>query len=437
VASSFDPFEDPKAQKQYLKLALSGGGGVGKTRVLLSFPKVCVIDTEKGTLPYRGKYDFKSKALNRWRHLDGVLSWLRAHPGVYETLAIDSTTIFYLDLIQDIVDYIRNKRGNEIMSPGDWGVQKRRWAAFLNQLVELPMHVILSFREKEQYEEILNKRGEEVRKKTGEYLPEWDKQTEYLFDLVFRCHTEENKKDKSSKFLLTCTKTRFNWMPKYSVHDITGKRAFAELFEPHVTQMLDAPDAPPPSEVEPLVVPDVPDPAAPPTVESVAEKAAELAQAAADLATAPGAPDDPPIDLKPGTPEENCEDLRKFFGVVPITPDQPAATPEELASLMEKATAMRWPDDAKKCRKQDCSANGHIHPFFSGKDGKSLIGCTYNVGSTKELRKPQVEFLDGEFSKVLAGRAFLDRDGQGTVYVATPVGVTEEEVRANVLAYSK
>lgn len=432
-----DPFEDPVKQKQHLKIAVSGGGGVGKTRFLLSFPKVCIVDTERGTQPYKGKYDFKVKFLNRWRQLDGILSWLRTHPGVYETLAIDSGTIFYLDLIQDIIDQIKNKRGNEIMTTGDWGVQKRRWAAFLNQLIELPMHVILSFREKAEYEDLINKRGEEVRKKTGEYLPECDKQTEYLFDLAFRCSTEENKKDKTSKFLATCMKTRFDWMPKYSVHDLTQKRAFATLFEANVMSMLDAPDAPPPSAAEPLVIVDTSE-QTPPTAQSVAEKAADLAREAEDLATAAGAPDDPiqpPDPLQ--TPEENCEELKARFGIPPISKDQPEAAPEDIKVLMAKATEMHWPDDDKKCRKQGCSEKEHVHPAFNGKDGKSLIKCMYDVESTKDLRKPQVEFLHDEFSKVLTGRAFLDRDGKGTVYVATPSGSTEEEVKARVLAYSK
>jgi hypothetical protein len=439
VSASSDPFEDPVTHKQYLKIALSGEGGSGKTRTILSFPKPCVIDTEKGTLPYKGKYDFKVKVLNRWKQLDWILKWLRANPGIYETLAIDSATIFYLDLIQDIVDIIKNKYGREIMSPGDWQIQKRRWAAFLNQLVELPMHVILSFREKAEYEDTISKAGEEVRKKTGNFMPEADKQTEYLFDLGYRCHTESNKKDKTTKFLMTCTKTRFDWSPKYGIWDITKKRVFAEFFEPYAEKMLDAPDAPIVEPTEPILV--VPDPT---PIEKTAEAIKQVAQAdpetikaAADsLATPPGAPDDPPAPAEyPGTPEQSCADLKRFFGATPIEPDQPEATLEDIKVLMTRAGEMRWPDDGNKCRKQNCTANGHIHPFFNGKDGKSLIYSLYNVESTRELRKPQTEFLHLEFGKVLAGRAFLDRDGQGTVYVATPSGATEEEVKARILKY--
>lgn len=451
---SNDPFSDPADQKKYLKIALSGEGGVGKTRAALSFPKPCVVDTENGTEPYRKNYEFKKKFANRWRHLDALMTWLRGHPGVYETLIIDSGTVFYLDLIQDIVDFIKNKRGNEIMTPGDWGVQKRRWAAWMNQLVELPMHVILSFREKPEYEETTNKRGEEVRKKTGNYLPEWDKQTEHLFDLCFRCYTEEDKKNKTSKFLMACTKTRYDWMPKYSVHDVTKQRAFQTLFEPHVVQMLTAPDPPPPVHTEPLIIIDTEKTEAEKVQEAITtvagaakqdiveavEKIGEkkIAEATGnDLATAPGAPDDPPVNTTPNTPEMNCQELKRFFGTPPIEKDQPEATADDLKLLMERGAKMRWADDSKKCRKQGCSANGHIHPWFQPADAKSMIRCMYNVESSRDLRKPQVDFLYGEFAKVLAEQAFLDRDKENTVYIATPVGTTEEEVRRNVLTYTK
>lgn len=408
--SSVDPFEDPIRHKQYLKIALSGEGGSGKTRFLLSFPKVCVIDTEKGTLPYRGKYDFKMRVATRWRQLDAILKWLRANPGVYETLAIDSATIFYLDLIQDIVDYIKNKRGNEIMSPGDWMVEKRRWAALLNQLVELPMHVILSFREKDEYQDVVGRNGEESRKKTGNFMPEWDRQTEYMFDLGFRCHTENDKKAKTTKFLLTCTKTRFDWAPKYGIWNATGKHAFDEFFAPHAAALLDAPDAPvtPVETAEPLVV--------------------------ADATPAETAPDEP-IDATPRTTDENNTELKRFFLESRPSPDQPEATPENRSAMIMLALRMSWPDSTRKCRRQFCNMKGHVHEEFTTEDAKALLFSAYNVASSAELRAPQVEFLHNEFSKVLEGRAFLDQDPEnnGAIYIATPIGTSDEEVRAKVL----
>jgi hypothetical protein len=364
--ASTDPFEDPVKQKKYLKIAMFGKGGTGKTRAALSFPRPVIIDGEKGSQPYIGKYDFKVKTANRWKQLDPLLGWLRTHPGVYETLIIDPMTIFYGDLIQDIIDYIKNKRGNETMTKGDWGVEKRRWAALMNNLTEMPMHVILNFREKDEYEEGQNKAGEEVLRKTGEFFLDADKQTEYLFDLSFRCYTEENKKEKTSKFLMQCKKSRYDWMPKYSVYDVTRKRVFDALFAPHVGEMLDAPDAPMADPEPILILPDAP-PA--PTAVSVAEKAAELAQEAADLATQPGATEDPP--QKPvkevvlsEREKKSVDDIGQMFGVSKPSPDQPEASLEDIKVMMTRAGEMRWPDDNKKCRKQNCSENGHIHPWF-------------------------------------------------------------------------
>lgn len=437
VSSLPDPFEDPVKHKKYLKVAAFGKGGSGKTRFALSFPKPCVIDTEKGTDPYRGIYDFKVKFANRWRQLDSILKFCRTQT-LYETLIIDSATVFYADLIQEIVDYIKNKRGNETMTKGDWGIEKRRWAAFLNNLVELQMHVVLCFREKDEYEESVNRAGEETLKKTGNFFPEADKVTEYLFDLAFRCYTEENKKEKSSKFLVACTKTRYNeWMPKYSVHDITKKRAFETLFGPHVGEMLDAPAAPMADQEPILIVPDqTPVEKTAEAIQAVAQAdPTTIASAAASLATEPGAPDDPVGPVPTATAEENVAELVERFGIVKPSPDQPEATLEDIKVMMTRAGEMRWPDDDKKCRKQNCSMNGHIHRWFKGADAKSMIRSMYGVESSKELRKPQVDFLYEEFGKVLSGRAFLDLDGQGTVYIATPMGATEEEVRARVLLY--
>ncbi len=141
-------------------------------------------------------------------------------------------------------------------------------------------------------------------------------------------------------------------------------------------------------------------------------------------------------DATPRTPTENVADLRRFFGLIPISPDQPAASLDDIKVLMTRAGDMRWADNAVKCRRQDCSENGHVHPYFKSSEAKIMIRFLYQAESSKELRKPQIDFLYEEFGKVLSGRAFLDMDAQGNIYVTTPLGSTEEEVRKNVLTYS-
>lgn len=414
-------FEDPPKTKKYLKVALFGDGGSGKTLFALSFPKPAIIDGEKGSDPYIGRRQFKLLRANRWRQLQAPIDWLRKHPGVFETLIIDPMTIFYQDLIQDIVDYIKAKRGNEIMSTGDWGVEKRRYAAFLNCLIELPMHIVLCFREKSEYEEVTNRQGEEVRKKTGNFLMDADRQTRYLFDLSFRCYTEvgnPKKKEGDVKFKVQVDKTRYaEWMPLYSVHDITGKLAFETLFEKHVGEMLDAPDAPKSTlPEEPFVITEEPA-----RKEEIADP--KKAEAARDAATLD--------DTRTGD-DRLVELMEKFAGPAPKYEDFPFATATHLKILFTRAGDLTWPDNKVKCRRQGCTATGHKHAEFSSEDGKILLQHHFGVESAKELRKPHVDFLYGSFGKVLAGLAYLDRDAKGIPYIAFGEGVTDEQVKADV-----
>lgn len=387
-----DPFEDPTSTKKYLKVATFGDGGSGKTRFALSFPKPAVIDTEHGTDPYKKKHKFRVHHLNRWKQLAPVISWLKANPGVYETFVIDSATVFYQDLIQDIVDYIKNKRGNETMTKGDWGVQKRRWAAFMNLLVELPMHVVLNFREKPEYLETTSRDGEELLKKTGNYLLEADRQTKHLFDLSFRCYTEVDKKSKTAKFQVQVDKTRYNeWMPLYSAHDITGKLAFDELFKGNITEMMKGKEAKSTSLTQ--------DPFSNPDAVAVASENVKAAEAK---------PEDLPAVKS--TVERNGETLGKF--TAQGDPDAPQATIEDVKVLMTTCGKLTWPDGSK----------------FSSADGKTMIKGLYKLESTKELRKYQIDFLTREFGEVLAGRAELALDEEGMPYVKRKSEVKVPEV---------
>ena len=371
-------FEDPKRTKKYLKIALQGGAKVGKTRFALSFPNVNSIDGEHGTDAYGDKYSFKVKHTNTWKGLGAELKELEEKPKIGETLVIDPVTIFYKDLLNELVEMVKKKRGHETLSQAEWNIASRRWFAFLNMLVRLPMHVILIPREKEEYTETLNSRGEEVRKKTGNFLMECDKQTEYLFDLILRVHTEENRKEKTSKHLFTVMGTRYDWMPKYSVHDVTKKRPYDAIFKKHVEEMLDAPDAPKAPE------------------EPVAEKLVDEMPA--------------PVEAtKTSEGDKRVEEVKKHFGVTADNPLDPIsggngepsvgpgdeygvpATADEIKVLMTRVGQVCWPDGSK----------------FTSAQGKAMIKKLYGLESTKELRKFQFEFLYREFGEVLAGRARL------------------------------
>jgi hypothetical protein len=409
-------FQKAQRVRRRFKVALSGVWKVGKTRAALSFPAPAVIDTHRGTDLYDGKYDFQVLHAATWKEIEAPLTWLRANAAAQkiQTLVIDDVSTIYDDLIAEVSAWRTNKSGSMApLNQGDWGVIKRRWKAFLQMLLRLDLNVVLVTREKDEYEESTNAAGQDVRKKTGNYVMDVDRQTSYLFDFILHMYTEDNRKKGTSEHFVRVDGTRHNALPKYSVHNITGKRLYAELFEGIEGEV------------------DKGEPA--PQEEAPAETESAKAPEAVELATEPGAPD----DLKPPTPEESLSQLNSFFGVGKIDPETPEATLEEIKVVMTKAGEMRWPDDKNKCRKQGCSANGHIHEWFTGKDGKSLIRAAWGVESSKELRKPQIETLHQLFGDVLAGRAFLARDRENTVYIANPGGVSEEEVKRKVLEYAK
>lgn len=365
-------FEDPKRTKKYLKVALQGGAKVGKTRFALSFPNPYVVDGEHGTDLYAEKYGYKVKHTNRWKGLGEEVTALVEKPIVGGTLVIDPITVFYKDLLNDLVQAVKNKRGHEVLSQSEWTIENRRWFAFLNMLVALPMHVVLVSREREEYVESVNARGEEVRRKTGNFIMECDKQTEYIFDIILRLSKEQNKKEKTSKHVVTVTGTRCSWLPEYATFDITGKRAFDFMFAEHVGGMLDAPDGPP-AEAEPLVIPD----------------------------------SEPVVDNR-GAVDRVGEALEKFAGAGDQS--EPQATLDDIKILMTLCGKMKWPDGS---------------PFKSS-DGKAMVKGLYKLESTKDLRKYQVDFLRNEFGEVLAGRAALERDETGTPFVRRLSGVAIE-----------
>jgi hypothetical protein len=382
-------FEDPKSVRKYFKVAIQGGKKVGKTRAALSFPNPLVIDGEHGTDPYAKKYNYKVRHTNSWHGLGQEVQALVASPITGATLVIDPITVFYKALVNELVDEVKKKRGHEIMSQVEWTKEGRRFFGFLNMLVALPMHVALVTREKEEFVESVNHRGEEVRRKTGQFLMECDKQVEYLFDFIFRIRTEGDRKKKECRRVLAVEGSRYEeYLPLFAEYDITGKRVFDELLEPHMAAMLDADEDPKP--------------------ETVAETFSTPEAPATDHDTAAAAEAAEPVDASDnrGSVERTGEMLGKFAG--PGDPDAPVATLEDIKVLMTRCGELTWPDGSS----------------FTSADGKTLLKALYKIESTRELKKYQCEFLDREFVEVLAGRAVLERDDVGVPFVRRLSGAT-------------
>lgn len=194
-----NPFTKASAVEPNVKALIYGAWGAGKTYFALGAPgKVAVIDTEGGTAFYAGAFpDYDVITTKSYRDVIGAIDFIERTPGEYRTLVIDPVTILY-DTLQEaalkarVVKAARKaERGpaaaradfdpdNVDLEMLDWGRIKRNYKALMTRLVNLPVHVIVTAREKEERE----KRGDEM--VLVGHRPDAEKGTAYNFDVVLR-----------------------------------------------------------------------------------------------------------------------------------------------------------------------------------------------------------------------------------------------------------
>ena len=377
-------FQPAGKVRKFFKVALFGDKKNGKTKFALSFPKPKVIDSERGTVLFADEYQFDVADANHWRELGPALDELEKNPAPDGTLVIDSATVFYKDLIDEVLQDAANKRGIEAMTQFHWGVVKNRWARFMNRLVDLNMNTVLVVRESEEYEDFRDPNtGELKSRKTGHQRADIEKSTLYTFDFIIQMKAEIDKKSKKVVYKAVIDGSRRKELPKFKEFDVTDKNPYDIIFKPieHIVQagkMMERRDAPI------TVQKDQPKPAA----EKKESKKKEA-------------------PVKDKTEAERLEEIKNFGQAPganlagPHLPDSPVATDEELKVLMTRANQLQWPDGSK----------------FASKDGKAMIHKFFSVESTKDLRKFQVDFLYGEFGDVIAGRKEFARDEEGVPFI--------------------
>lgn len=215
------------AQKK-VKLVVYGEPGTGKTLLALSFPRVAFVDMEGSADLYTpdreiagwGKiapYDvLRTKSLN---DLLAAVDEIRKDGGkTWGTLVIDPATVLN-QVLQDAGQMRAearaaryNKSADEAtMSDADWGVVKRRTYALMTDLVNLPVHVILTAHLREVYE-TQRIAGKEERVKVG-VKPDAEKKTTYWADFVFEMRTA------GGKYVAVCKKERGGYFKVEQVVD--------------------------------------------------------------------------------------------------------------------------------------------------------------------------------------------------------------------------
>jgi energy-coupling factor transporter ATP-binding protein EcfA2 len=159
-------FKKAKAEQAKLKLGLYGQAGSGKTLTSLilaeglakhSGGRVAVVDTEHGTDFYTK--DIGERALHPeafdfdalyTRSLWDVLGVLRKFPQEYSVLVIDSITHLWEAAIDS---YSGNRTRADTIPMQAWGKIKRPYKELLTLAMNLPAHVILCGRQKNEYSE--------------------------------------------------------------------------------------------------------------------------------------------------------------------------------------------------------------------------------------------------------------------------------------------
>lgn len=202
-------FKKSKRQKTKMRIALTGPAGSGKTLGALylakglagDWEKVCVIDTEQGrSLFYSNRGDletgeFYQANLEPPFTVDKAIDYLNEAAeivGENGCVILDSMSAFWSDQggILELKTQIENQRGMNSFSA--WGAAGKEQNRFVNTIMELSCHVIVTMRSKVQYAvEIDAETGKSHVKKLGLAAQQRD-DTEYLFSTVFTLDREGN-----------------------------------------------------------------------------------------------------------------------------------------------------------------------------------------------------------------------------------------------------
>jgi hypothetical protein len=178
------PFRPAVKVEPRVKCLVFGPPGIGKTYFALGAPgPIAVIDTEGGTAFYAGRKGlskFDVLPTKTYRDVKAAVEYLAEHPGAYPTLVIDPVTVIY-ETLQDAAQVKRAVRRNDPdadLEMLDWGRIKRQYKSLMTALVNLPTHVIVTAREKDETE----KRGSDM-VKIG-VKADAEKGTPYWFDII-------------------------------------------------------------------------------------------------------------------------------------------------------------------------------------------------------------------------------------------------------------
>lgn len=173
---SVNPFKKAVPVARKLKILISAPAKSGKTTAAMTFPRPAFIDTERGT----DLYIDENTDMAIFRTLDlaqieSALAFIKQDNGKsFDTVVIDSITPIYQLLLESEMKRIEkfNKKDNPYTNAN------LRIRYIYNDLIDLPVHVVVTARETVQY------------KSNGAYFeatgtkPDSSRDVEYPFDFI-------------------------------------------------------------------------------------------------------------------------------------------------------------------------------------------------------------------------------------------------------------
>lgn len=165
----------PEKTEKRLKALFYGDAGAGKTTAAISFPKVYLIDTEKGSVndQYVDTINDNGGAVFQTTDFDELIQEVKSlltEKHEYKTVVIDPLTTLYNDLLDKSEKEVGSEFGRH------YAHSNKKMKQLLNLLLRLPMNVILTCHSKNEYGSNLSVLG-----KTYDGY----KKLDFLFDLVF------------------------------------------------------------------------------------------------------------------------------------------------------------------------------------------------------------------------------------------------------------
>jgi len=216
-----------------LKMLIFGAAGTGKTWFALHAPRALVLDTESSTDAYRGRADFPEFWVANTAEPADVLSVLEqlrsgkseAAKVKPETLVVDSFTVLWQVRIEAGDKHAaakalqRNRSAETAKSTFyDWAWIKRPIKQIFTQLINMPVSVVITAREKAVYTEKPDGSME-----ITDYVPDIERSASYVFDLVLRIVVHNGKR------YAKVIKSRFPEMPPGTVIEDPTWDKFAPL----------------------------------------------------------------------------------------------------------------------------------------------------------------------------------------------------------------